>query len=82
VTGRLGSRVPSKDPYRREINHHLWVMHGQSTGRGDKLDRLTYHDELHAQGNEEGYAGYPLHRHEPGSLERMGEVVLHEGEGT
>lgn len=74
--------MSSKSPERREINRHLWTMHGQTLGTGDKFDRLVLHEELHAQGNDEGYAGYPLHRHEPGTDERMGEVVLLEGEGT
>jgi len=69
------------DPDRRAINSHLWKQHEERTGKGDKFDRLAYHEELHASGND-GYAGVPLHRHEPGNEERMGEVVLHEGEGT
>jgi hypothetical protein len=46
------------------------------------LNRIVEHEALHASGNDQGYAGKPLHRHEPGTEERMGGVVLHEGEGT
>lgn len=56
-------------------------MH-RSLSEGSTLNRIVEHDHLHAEGNEEGYAGSPLHRHELGTPERMGEVVLHEGEGT
>lgn len=73
--------MSSKNPERRRINQHLWTHH-QRAGTGELFDRLVQHEELHAQGNEEGYAGSPLHRHEGGSYERVGEVIEHEGEGT
>jgi hypothetical protein len=68
----------------------MWRHHGQIIGKGGDFDRLAQHDELHAQGNEEGYAGDPLHRHEPGTLEQMCENLIrenqrlkgNEGEGT
>jgi len=69
-------------PERREINQHLYRMHHGAKGEGDTFDRLVMHELMHAEGNEEGYAGHPLHRHEGGSHLGIGEVVLHEGEGT
>lgn len=67
---------------RREINKHLWTMHENHSGVGSTLNRIVEHEGMHADGNDQGYAGDPLHRHELGTEERMGEVVLHEGEGT
>jgi len=66
---------------KRAINSHLWKCH-HIKGEGGVLDRLIQHDLLHAQGNDEGYAGSPLHRHEGATAESVGEVVLLEGEGT
>ena len=71
----------NSSPERREINKHLWSMHDKRAGQGSTLNRIVEHEGLHALGND-GYAGSPLHRHEPGTEERMGEVVLLEGEGT
>jgi hypothetical protein len=76
------AKPSSNDPDRRAINSHLWNYHEQATAKGDKFDRLAYHEALHAEGNDQGYAGDPPHRHEPGTHERMGGVVLLEGEGT
>ena len=68
------------------LNRHLWKYHGNATGKGSALDRMIYHDELHAQGNDDLSAGYPLHRHEPGTLEEMEQALIREnpreGEGT
>lgn len=74
-TNRHGS------PEKSAINSHLWRYHGVK-GKGGVFDRLVLHDTLHAQGNEQGYAGVPPHWHEGATAESVGEVVLYEGEGT
>lgn len=76
-----GKRERSSSEERKEINKHLWSMHHHQAS-GSTTDRIVEHEGLHADGNDQGYAGSPLHRHELGTPERMGEVVLHEGEGT
>lgn len=66
---------------RKEINRHLWHMHNRFVSVDSTLNRIVEHEGLHAKGNDQGYAGTPPHRHEPGTEERMGGVVLNEGEG-
>ena len=68
-------------PEKKAVNQHLWLHH-RVKGTGDLLDRLAQHDLLHAESSEYPYAGKPKHRHENATAEDVGEVVLHEGEGT
>jgi hypothetical protein len=75
-------RSNNSSPERKDINKHLWNYHGKYAASGSTFDRLVEHDTLHAEGNEDGYAGSPLHRHAKGTGERVGEVILDEGEGT
>jgi hypothetical protein len=71
-------------PERKAVNSHLWRMHRKdfegASGRTEH--RIGYHEWLHAVGSEDGFAGSPLHRHIGGTIDFVGEVVLHEGEGT
>lgn len=71
-----------RDPAKKAVNQHLWREHGQVAGHGTLTDRLALHDTLHAESNEEPYAGNPLHRHEGATWEWVGEVIPYEGEGT
>ena len=84
ATGRR-VKVPGANrngsPEKKEVNSHLWRYH-RIKGKGGVFDRLIQHDELHAQGNDEGYAGSPLHRHTGATAESVGEVIEFEGEGT
>lgn len=72
----------AKNEQRSALNKHLWHGH-KERGKGDLFDRMAFHDTLHVEGNEEGYAGFPPHRHEGVTLDNVvGEVICSEIEGT